>query len=46
MLQLAINAGYSLDRIRDVFENPLREAIYSPTVNKGFYYEGTGVEYL
>ncbi|SPO06972.1 related to ASP3-1 - L-asparaginase II [Cephalotrichum gorgonifer] len=29
MLQLAINAGYSMDEIRDLFEAPLRKAIYT-----------------
>ncbi|PKS05450.1 hypothetical protein jhhlp_008826 [Lomentospora prolificans] len=29
MLQLAINAGHSLDEIRDLFEGPLRKAIYT-----------------
>ncbi|KAI1378037.1 Asparaginase/glutaminase [Hypoxylon crocopeplum] len=38
MLQLALNAGYTLDQIRDLFESPLREAIYSPLVNQNFYY--------
>ena len=45
MLQLAINAGYSLDKIRDLFEGPLREAIYKPWANQVFYriapYQGT-----
>lgn len=29
MLQLAVNAGYSMDEIRELFEGPLREAIYT-----------------
>lgn len=37
-LQLAINAKYSLDEIRDLFEAPLRDTIYSPQVNQDFYY--------
>ncbi|KAI1500869.1 Asparaginase/glutaminase [Biscogniauxia marginata] len=37
MLQLAINAGYSLNEIRDLFESPLREAIYGPAVNQEIY---------
>ncbi|KAL2423740.1 hypothetical protein ABEF94_006531 [Exophiala dermatitidis] len=37
MLQLAINAGYSLDQIRDLFEGPLRNAIYGPYANQLFY---------
>ena len=37
MLQLAINAGYSLDEIRDVFETPLREAIYGVYANQEIY---------
>ena len=36
MLQLAINAGYSMDEIRDLFEGPLRKAIYA-SANSGFY---------
>ncbi|ORY01113.1 Asparaginase/glutaminase [Clohesyomyces aquaticus] len=38
VLQLAINAGYSLDEIRDVFENPLRTAVYGPQPNAEWYY--------
>ncbi len=30
MLQLAINAGYSLDQIRDLFEGPLRQSYLWP----------------
>ena len=29
MLQLAINAKYSMDELRTLFEGPLREAIYT-----------------
>ncbi|KAB5559589.1 Asparaginase/glutaminase [Coniochaeta sp. 2T2.1] len=38
VLQLAINAGLSLDEIRDVFEAPLRNVIYAPHVNQATYY--------
>ncbi|RYO89192.1 hypothetical protein DL766_003598 [Monosporascus sp. MC13-8B] len=38
MLQLAIAAGYSFDQIRDLFESPLRNAIYGPTANQHIYY--------
>ncbi|OIW22829.1 Asparaginase/glutaminase [Coniochaeta ligniaria NRRL 30616] len=38
MLQLAINAGYSLDEIRDLFESPLRDAVYAPSANQEWYY--------
>lgn len=38
VLQLAINAGYTLDQTRDLFEDPLRNAIYAPKINQGFYY--------
>jgi L-asparaginase len=38
MLQLAINAGLSLDEIRDLFETPLREAVYAPWANQLAYY--------
>ncbi|KAK3314399.1 Asparaginase/glutaminase [Apodospora peruviana] len=38
MLQLALGAGYSLDEIRDLFESPLRNAIYAPTPNNKWYY--------
>jgi len=37
MLQLALGAGYSLDEIRDVFETPLREAIYAPKPNSEWF---------
>ncbi|KAI0400279.1 Asparaginase/glutaminase [Xylaria palmicola] len=37
MLQLGINAGYSMDEIRDLFEGPLRQAIYEPWVNQQAY---------
>jgi L-asparaginase len=38
VLQLAINAGYSLDEIRDLFESPLRDAVYAPSANQEWYY--------
>jgi len=38
MLQLAINAGYSMAEIRDLFEAPLRKAILSPWANQEFYH--------
>lgn len=38
VLQLAINAGYTLDEIRDLFEGPLREAVYTPSANQEWYY--------
>ncbi|KAF7559138.1 hypothetical protein G7046_g5029 [Stylonectria norvegica] len=38
MLQLSMNAGYSLDEIRDLFESPLRKAVYGPSVNQEAYY--------
>ncbi len=38
MLQLALGAGMSLDEIRDVFERPLRDAIYAPAPNSEWYY--------
>ncbi|KAK7436469.1 L-asparaginase [Colletotrichum acutatum] len=38
MLQLAINAGYDIDAIRGLFENPLRRAIYDTPANQKFYY--------
>ena len=38
MLQLAINAGLGLEGIRDVFEGPLRKAIYENPANQGIYY--------
>ncbi|KAI1263923.1 Asparaginase/glutaminase [Xylariaceae sp. FL1019] len=37
MLQLAINAGYSLDAIRALFETPLRDAVFKPAINQEFY---------
>ncbi|KAI0022811.1 Asparaginase/glutaminase [Xylariomycetidae sp. FL0641] len=37
MLQLAINAGYDLDRIRDLFESPLRKAIYGSAAVQKIY---------
>ncbi|KAK4683238.1 hypothetical protein QC764_123350 [Podospora pseudoanserina] len=39
MLQLAINAGYTLDEIRDLFEAPLRSAIYAPAPNSEWFAE-------
>ncbi|KAK0668679.1 putative L-asparaginase [Cercophora samala] len=39
MLQLAINAGYTLDEIRDLFEAPLRNAIYAPAPNSEWFAE-------
>ncbi|KAI8723143.1 Asparaginase [Fusarium sp. LHS14.1] len=38
MLQLAIGTGLSLDEIRDLFETPLREAVYAPWANQLAYY--------
>lgn len=38
MLQLAINAGYSMDQIRDLFEGPLRKAIFGAKVNQMTYF--------
>ncbi|RYP52951.1 hypothetical protein DL768_001945 [Monosporascus sp. mg162] len=38
MLQLAIGAGYSVDEIRDLFESPLRNAVYGPAANQHIYY--------
>ncbi|KAK3356352.1 Asparaginase/glutaminase [Lasiosphaeria hispida] len=38
MLQLALSAGYTLDKIRDLFEAPLRDAIYAPTPNNEWYF--------
>ncbi|KZL82267.1 l-asparaginase protein [Colletotrichum incanum] len=38
MLQLAINAGYDLEQIRDLFERHLRNAVYDPAANQKFYY--------
>ncbi|KAH7144598.1 Asparaginase/glutaminase [Dactylonectria estremocensis] len=37
MLQLAINAGLSLDEIRDAFETPLREAVYGSWASQKAY---------
>ncbi|KAH8173125.1 L-asparaginase 2-2 [Sarocladium implicatum] len=36
MLQLAINAGYSIDAVRDLFEGPLRRAVYT-SANIDYY---------
>ncbi|KAI8242078.1 hypothetical protein K4K55_011182 [Colletotrichum sp. SAR 10_96] len=38
MLQLAINARYSLDQIRDLFESPLRNAVYGSPASQKYYY--------
>lgn len=38
MLQLALNAGYDLDKVRDLFESPLRSAIYGATPNNEWFY--------
>ncbi|KAL2844866.1 Asparaginase/glutaminase [Aspergillus pseudodeflectus] len=38
LLQLAINAGYGLDEIRDVFEGPLRRALYTSPASLEYYY--------
>ena len=38
MLQLGLNAGYSLEDIRKLFEDPIREAIYAPRVNQLAFY--------
>ncbi|RYP59852.1 hypothetical protein DL769_008367 [Monosporascus sp. CRB-8-3] len=38
MLQLAIGTGYGVDEIRDLFESPLRNAIYGPIANQHIYY--------
>ncbi|KAH7140601.1 Asparaginase/glutaminase [Dactylonectria macrodidyma] len=38
MLQLAINAGLSLDEIRDTFETPLRKAVYGSWAAQKVYY--------
>ncbi|RYC64313.1 hypothetical protein CHU98_g1919 [Xylaria longipes] len=37
MLQLSINAGHSINEIRALFENPLRQAVYKPWVNQQAY---------
>ncbi|KAK5659854.1 hypothetical protein OQA88_13317 [Cercophora sp. LCS_1] len=39
ILQLALGAGYSLDEIRDLFESPLRDAIYAPTPNNQWFFK-------
>ncbi|KAF4974024.1 hypothetical protein FZEAL_9044 [Fusarium zealandicum] len=38
MLQLAIDSGLKLDEIRDLFESPLREAVYGSWANRMAYY--------
>jgi L-asparaginase len=38
LLQLAINAGYGLDEIRDIFEGPLRRALYTSPASLEYYY--------
>lgn len=38
MLQLALNAGFTLDEIRDLFESPLREAVYGSWASQQAYY--------
>ncbi|KAH6893538.1 Asparaginase/glutaminase [Thelonectria olida] len=38
MLQLALNAGLTLDEVRDVFETPLREAVYGSWASQQAYY--------
>ncbi|KAL5322799.1 hypothetical protein ACEPPN_010776 [Leptodophora sp. 'Broadleaf-Isolate-01'] len=38
VLQLGINAGYDMDLIRDLFEGPLRNAVYGPLANQEIYY--------
>ncbi|GJC97079.1 L-asparaginase [Colletotrichum higginsianum] len=38
MLQLAINAGYGLEAIRDLFEHPLRSAVYDNPASRELYY--------
>ncbi|KAL4938523.1 hypothetical protein BDV06DRAFT_231706 [Aspergillus oleicola] len=37
-LQLAVNAGYDLDKIRSVFERPLREALYTSPAAREYYF--------
>ncbi|KAL4951560.1 Asparaginase/glutaminase [Aspergillus filifer] len=37
-LQLAINAGCNLDKIRDVFERRLREALYTSPAAREYYF--------
>ncbi|KAM7185803.1 putative L-asparaginase [Rhypophila sp. PSN 637] len=41
MLQLALNAGYDLDQLRDLFESPLRRAVYEQTPNNVWFYAET-----
>ncbi|KAK3385973.1 Asparaginase/glutaminase [Podospora didyma] len=38
MLQLALSTGQTLDEIRDLFEAPLRKAIYATVPNNQWYY--------
>ncbi|KAK3985286.1 putative L-asparaginase [Cladorrhinum sp. PSN332] len=38
MLQLAINAGLTIEEIQDLFEAPLRDAIYAPAPNNEWYF--------
>ncbi|KAJ0160068.1 putative L-asparaginase 1 [Colletotrichum tanaceti] len=38
MLQLAVNAGYGLEAIRDLFEQPLRSAVYDNPASRELYY--------
>ena len=38
VLQLGLNAGYDMDQIRDLFESPLRDAIYDPYANQEIYF--------
>lgn len=38
MLQLALNANYTLDQIRDLFEGPIRKALFGPWANQEFYH--------
>jgi len=40
MLQLALNAGYDLEETRDLFEAPLRNAIYAQVPNNEWFYAG------
>ncbi|KAI0475508.1 Asparaginase/glutaminase [Xylariaceae sp. FL0804] len=37
LLQLALNAGYDMDQIRELFEGPIRKAILGPWANQEFY---------
>lgn len=39
VLQLALGAGYSLEEIRDLFESPLRDAIYAPAPNSEWFFK-------